>query len=219
MTKKNVIRGLAFILLLSIVLSDKYIADGVWKDISTSLAVIGAFYSLLNQFFPKSLLVKYINRSLRLYQFGRFLIGEEILESATQGAPFNHFKREVLLYTKGELNKRSDFINSPEIFCFDFEEFKDFNEFNVFTPGDKPDNKSQSWKEHYETQFSFITGNSGSGKTFELIKRAQYACNQLATGEVNYKLLEDKKIPIYIELKSLDQQLDKDCKRRLRLQI
>jgi len=210
MNKKKIIRGLTFVFLLSLLIIDKYVADGFWKDFGTLLAFIGAIYSLANQFFPKSKTVKGINRFLRKYHIGRLLIGEEILESAMQGAPFNHFKREVLLYTKGEINKRSDFINSPEIFCFDFEDFEEFNDFNVFTPGDKPDNKSKTWQQHYETQFSFITGNSGSGKTFELIKRAQYACNQLAAGEVDYKLLENRKIPIYIELKSLDQFLDKD---------
>ncbi len=73
------------------------------------------------------------------------------------------------------------------------------------TLGRRPENQEKDWKTHIEKQFVFITGLSGSGKSFELINRLTYLCNQI---NQQRDLPPDRKIPIYIELKSLDRPFD-----------
>ncbi|WP_121201223.1 NACHT domain-containing protein [Mucilaginibacter gracilis] len=191
--------GLGAILLLLI---NTFISDGLIKQLCNVIAVITGSYALIAKIWPRAPFIHKLNYELRKYAFFDILLGEVKDESSTTGEPFEKFKSRVLTYTLEQITNRTDLINSPEIFSFDFGVDEKFKE------GTKPENKTKDWKSHLNKQFLFITGISGSGKTFELIKRVHFLCQQLMPGLTEHELLRQKKIPLYIELKSLDRKLD-----------
>jgi hypothetical protein len=143
-----------------------------------------------------------LKKVLRHTFIGSYIEGEP--QKIFSPNEINKLKSSVLLYTKQECDSRFATIIGPEIAN---------NNFHIetkFTPGKRPSNISGKWHEHYKEQFLFITGERGSGKSFELLGRIKSICEKLKAGFSEITSLEREKIPLYIELKSLNTVLDKD---------
>ena len=200
--KTHLLRLLVAAGAILVVMVNAFVNDGLLKFCCNAIAVAGSAYGIIVFIFPRSAFVHKLNYQLRKYVFFNILLGPEREESVSGADAFVKLKSRLLAYSAEQISNRTDLINSPEIFSFDFGVKEEFN------GGSIPGNQSKEWKEHLQDQFLFITGASGSGKTFELIKRVHFLCEQLKPGETNRELLRDQKVPLYIELKSLDRNLD-----------
>lgn len=181
-----------------------YVDSGLARTVCNAISGVIVVYGLLNRLMPKNPLIKRLNNRLKKTYAFNILLDKEEKEGITTGDPFNKFKARVISYTADQINNRTALINSPEVFKFDFPVEYDFY------PGAMPENRLADWKANLNSQFLFITGEAGGGKTFELIKRVHYICEKLKPGLEVHHLLKDQKIPIYIELKSLNGELDND---------
>jgi len=116
------------------------------------------------------------------------------------------FKNHVLRYTNKQLTVKEVALKNPYIFK------QEFPIQPVFFDPASPEEYSaaENWKDNYQDQFDFITGGMGSGKSFELIKRVKFAYERLNPDRKTTVLLNDKKIPLYVELNSLKEPLTEE---------
>jgi|GEM_PF-1845171 len=207
MKKRNTILVILLVIVLTFVtLVNIFSESGPLKTISNIVVACGAVYGLVNKYLGRQRFVKNFNRRMRKHSLGELLIEADTESVVLTGAPFNKFKSNLLRLTKQEVDKRLKLVKGSEIFAFDFTQPDSLD----FMPGGNPVNYSDDWRSHLQEQYVFITGEPGSGKTFELLRRAGYLCEQLDPGLTTEAFLENRKIPLYIELKSLDQALDTD---------
>lgn len=199
---RNLIRLLLFLGIVVLTIVNNYFQDGLIKQVGNLIGVITAAFIAVKSLWPRSGFVTKLDYELRKVALFDVMLGEETEDSIIEGEPFEKFKSKVLNYTGDQLEKLNELIQSPEIFNFDFPII------DKFEKGASAENHSDNWQSNLNQQFLFITGDSGSGKTFELLKRISYVSEELAPGKANHELLKDKKLPLYIELKSLDRKLD-----------
>jgi hypothetical protein len=200
--RRNLIRLLLLLGIVILTIVNNYVQDGLIKQICNLIGVVTAAFIAVKTLWPRSGFVTKLDYELRKVELFDVMLGEETEESVLDGEPFEKFKSKVLVYTSDQLEKLNGIIQSPEIFNFDFPIIEKFEK------GASAENHSQDWANYLNKQFLFITGDSGSGKTFELLKRVGHISGELEPGKTNHELLRDKKLPLYIELKSLDRKLD-----------
>jgi len=173
-------------------------AEGQTKNVTNAVASIVLVCASVLVFFRDDPTYKRIYR--RLYELFGPVISKPDLAEIKPGDDIRILKSRVLAFTNKLLNGRVEDLRRPDIYKYDF--------------GLNFVRREGSTREHFESirlahnenkPFVFITGNSGSGKTFELIKRASIVCDALQLGGVAG--LGTASIPLYIELKSLDGEL------------
>ncbi|MBS1664775.1 MAG: hypothetical protein JST68_27260 [Bacteroidetes bacterium] len=165
---------------------------GSLKSFSEIVGGLLIFYPLWRQFGPPPL-VEFVDRQLRrIPGLDKHLPSASSVYGEAKG-PFNtqSLRKKVLTYTKNKINKKEEQIRNPEIFLMDF--------------------MVVSLSTQTKKDLKIIIGERGSGKSFQLIKMAGEACDKLDDLLSDPEKLEKKAIPLYIELKDLNEGFDSSC--------
>ncbi len=187
------------------------VVGGVGKATNSNfITVAGIILGAIRAIYEFWKLVSPRDKVLRVEGWLHKIFGTGTGEARSSGLTFNpgsnndKFKRIVLAYTKEQIENRNALITAPDIFKMDF------GLKPIFKPGGPEDCKEEAWERVYKNQFSAITGKSGSGKSFEMIKRVKYACDELDASYSEHGYLKDAKIPLFVDLKSMDSDLTID---------
>lgn len=194
----SIISGIVIIIsIVSLAIVDKYIDDGPLKDVANGISVVATLLSAINLVFSKHRRVRTFKKHLKKFALFAVLIPDKT-EVYTDDDTINNAKIKLVKFTAEQVKKRISAIEDSEIFS------QEFTVPHEFMNGSLPVNQNADWKEHFTHQYLYITGKSGSGKSFEILKRARYACNQLEGSLSKPQKMQDKKTPVFVELKGLD---------------
>jgi len=138
---------------------------------------------------------------------GRWLGGGDEKELILTAPEIDSLKKKVLALTQSQISKRLSLIEGPEMIGGKFAIDCEFNA-GIAAPNDE-----DNWKKLIDRQFAIITGEKGTGKSFEMINRVEYFHKELTAlykDNSNPEVLNRVKIPLYIELTSINKNLSTD---------
>lgn len=175
-------------------------ADSFFEKISYgAISALIAIYPLLNLFWKNSTWMQKVNMRLsRIPVVGSILVRDDKLAIGK-----NDYKLPILQCVLLQCKERLSQIKSTDIFT------NDFDISPIFIEGTDEDDKYEDWQfPPNAKRFSVITGARGSGKSFELVKRATTLCEALEKKRKAGESLAQMTIPLYIELGTLTKALD-----------
>lgn len=114
-------------------------------------------------------------------------------------------KAKVLEVTQLKCESLSDGIRSDAIFNGKFTIPFDFRK-----GSQQADQRHAAVNVDGDCQFQVIVGESGRGKSFELLGRVLSTVKDIAENRQNAAFMDAARIPVFLELKNVDQELDKE---------
>lgn len=170
-------------------------------------AVVGALffvYSMLAKTMPN--LVEFIHEPLRkIYLVRRWVPPPPPVKGESPYGNKLFPKIDVLAYTWERVSSRQKHVKNDSIYRMDFDIEPKSQKRKPVTPDRFKDLKTAG------RVFRFITGKSGSGKSFQLIKLIDEECQELNDiVSRNREEIKEKKIPLYIELKYLNDGISSE---------
>ncbi len=164
-------------------------------------SIVGAIAAITLLYAPLAKLYKHKPWVKRL---NRFLLQIPLIAYAVPSEEANEqprtYKPAILKGVTSQCRTRLDGIKSSDIFINDFE-IKP-----VYIKSPTAEDTHEDWQVHLEKKrFCAITGEAGSGKSFELIKRVWVLCDALNTRKGD---ISTETIPLYVELGTLNKVLD-----------
>ena len=190
------------------VVSDKFVEDPEIKFFLNLISVVGVIpvgFRIIFDHLLRPRVRRNIIRKANQYPLIKFLVDIEVKPSAVTTKESVSHKIRVLHSMGSKVSKLREGITQESIFTIDFD--LDI----LFTQGWGSFNEDEDWlKDIDQDVFQVVLGESGYGKSFELLKRF------LSYHRVKDQLKRDdgqmksSRVPVFIELKSLEGEFSLD---------
>jgi len=188
---------LLLILAAIIILAKVFLHDNILKTILETFPAIGGIYAVATALFPDHEWVQKTDRYIRGNKLLRIFFKDRPVFDLDSNNR-NLAKQDFLFKISVESGRLEENIKDVNIYSWELKVNDDFEN------GSEYFDKFPDWENYIDNQlFQVILGDSGIGKSYELIKRLGKACQHIESDYTDAASLAKKKMPVYIPLKAL----------------
>jgi hypothetical protein len=199
--KSNNNTGIAILIAGGVIyyFADAFVDEWAVKAACKGIGTLIGIYGLIKKAAPGPFKRKLDNFLRRIIFLEPILPKPDLPRSNRPGSDPTKFKSNLLDYTLKVIKERRGEIMNSNIFRLNFRSEPKYRQGTG-----SGSNRSPNWKGN-PTGFTVIVGNSGSGKSLELVRRMEYVYKDLDAIRSRSGTLKDERLPLYVELKGLNE--------------